>query len=261
MRLLRRANLRRSPTLIFLHIPKCAGTSFRSLVEAEYRSRELLYSYNGELDFSQPNEEFLREFRRRRDDIRIVFGHLSFGVHEILGIAPHYATIVRDPIDRVISQYRHIMRDPSSPWHSVAKRVTSIQEFVAGRFTEMTNNHMVRILAGPPVASGFVGADPEMLDRAKSNIMRHFVIVGLRETMPGVVNEFSRRFSWRNFATPSHNVAPPSSPIELDEGTGRLIVDHNRLDIALYEWIKAKEYGQPRTVKDGERRDLAVGRA
>jgi hypothetical protein len=194
-------------------------------------------SYGDELDFSRPNETFLREFRSRRNEIQIVYGHLSFGVHQVLEVSPYYATIVRDPVERVVSQYRHLARDLASTFYPLISSGLSMKDFVAGRYTQMTNNHMTRILAGPPIDGGFIDLAPELLERAKSNIRRYFAIVGTCDQLEDAVREFANRFAWRNHRIPTLNAAPEAFN-GIDDLTRDVIVEHNRVDIALYDWIK-----------------------
>lgn len=56
--------------------------------------------------------------------------------------------------------------------------------------------------------------------------------------MREAVAVLGRRFAWRNHAIPSLN-AMPELRVETDQETREVIVAHNKLDLALYEWVKA----------------------
>src|SRR5512135_3015151 len=97
-------------TLIFLHIPKTAGTTFRSILPANYRAEEL---YNvptnaeGQVDFSGLDR--LSDVEKRK--IRVLAGHFQYGAHEHLPQKSSYITILRDPVKRIISRYYHAVRE------------------------------------------------------------------------------------------------------------------------------------------------------
>jgi len=137
--------------LLFCHIPKTAGTSLKTLVAQA--SGSVAWVYKGELAIGNPNLDFAKSFRAGRRP-EIVMGHFSFGGHRLLGIPPRYATILRNPIDRVVSLYRHqtaltMAGGPVSPIIADAIRSgMTLNAFITSQITEMTNNHMCRVIAG-----------------------------------------------------------------------------------------------------------------
>lgn len=91
-------------TLLISHIPKTAGTSLRRLVSA--MSDDVLWIYDRELQLNNPDVEFLADFRRKPPP-SVVMGHFSYGSHRLLGIEAEYATVLRNPYERIVSLYRH----------------------------------------------------------------------------------------------------------------------------------------------------------
>jgi hypothetical protein len=65
-------------TLLFMHIPKTAGTAFREAVVANYKQSEVAYMYEHPPGFSLYLEQLPTEQRRR---LRFVAGHLVYGMH------------------------------------------------------------------------------------------------------------------------------------------------------------------------------------
>lgn len=83
--------------LILVHIPKTAGSSLTSIICKQYNSSEI---------FSVGNPA-LNTVSKINKNTKCVLGHNYFGQHKNLG--PHiYVTMLRDPIDRVISHYYYI---------------------------------------------------------------------------------------------------------------------------------------------------------
>jgi hypothetical protein len=98
--------------LISVHVPKCAGTSLREALVAAYgQDRVYLDSADRLLDPLSPinlgRDDFIRKFRDDRDVLlagkRIAHGHLCIRKYD--GIDAPRMTILRHPIDRLISHY------------------------------------------------------------------------------------------------------------------------------------------------------------
>src|SRR5262245_44203798 len=77
------------PTLLFLHLPKTAGTTFADILVRQFGPDEVFHvrtperlprysRWNGTLD------ELAALSERRRARFRCVLGHFSFGLHEII---------------------------------------------------------------------------------------------------------------------------------------------------------------------------------
>ena len=95
-------------TVIFLHVPKTAGTTLNRLIEWEYPLLQI-YSVDPVLfNWSYKHLRSLSPTRLKR--FRIFKGHMVFGLHEILPQKATYITVLRDPVDRVISAF-YFMRN------------------------------------------------------------------------------------------------------------------------------------------------------
>ena len=93
-----------SAPLLFSHVPKTAGTSLRILA-ARFMA-DAAFVYSGEFSLLSPNIEFIKGFREKPLP-RLIMGHFSYGVHRFIGASPRYACVMRDPVQRVVSFYRH----------------------------------------------------------------------------------------------------------------------------------------------------------
>lgn len=91
----------------FLHIPKTGGTSFTHLIDSYYNNAEIL-PY-------QTWPQLLPHWPFDISKIKLVRGHFEYGIHRIFGRENmRYFTILRDPVKRVLSSYRHITVDYNS---------------------------------------------------------------------------------------------------------------------------------------------------
>ena len=105
--------------VIFLHVPKTAGTTLNRLIEWEY---PLFQMYSVDPVFFTWSASHLRRLPPRRlKKTRMFKGHMLFGLHEILPQPATYITVLRDPIDRVMSAFYFVRS------YIVASLVSEIQ--------------------------------------------------------------------------------------------------------------------------------------
>ncbi len=91
----------------FLHIPKAAGTSFRVLLENAFHIDEICPAYDF-FSLTRIPEEQLARYRLFR-------GHLGYNLIHYLPDRPFTLTLLRDPVERAISHFEYIRRDPGHP--------------------------------------------------------------------------------------------------------------------------------------------------
>ena len=109
---LERFSLRGSPFLyIFLHLPKCGGTTIKYYLDAIEESFYVgrLVSFRA---WSYQKREILDKLAGLKGQaIHALYGHTTFlGVHEAFpGLAPRYFTALREPVSCVLSGYRYLL--------------------------------------------------------------------------------------------------------------------------------------------------------
>jgi hypothetical protein len=232
--------------LIFLHIPKSAGSTILPIFKRQYKRDSFFVPGN------HPNLSAIKEKLVSTSSLRLCFGHMDFGMHDVVGQPYKYATILRDPIERVISQYYYVKRQPKHHLYNQAFKENnySLAEYVESGLSTELNNGQVRILIG---AGGFHKnlytkydipfgkCEPWMLGEAKLNIEKHFVFCGLQEYFDESLVLMKKELGWRwDIGYVSQNITHSRKKVsELDSKTLKIIRDANALDIELYDWSKA----------------------
>lgn len=236
----------------FIHIPKSAGTSLRAALVARGAGSVRLRTLYRLTDHAQLLQRSAHIPRNT-----LLFGHFSFGLHRVMGDnSPEYATVLRDPVERVVSLYRHHLRFPSSPYHELlTERRYSLSDFVLSGLTPETNNEVVRNLSASyeripllwdSVANVWwrvmrgVGTrqinERSRLRIAQANAERFFVHVG---SMPRL-QETARFIEGWTGLRPGALEPPVENAFlgereELGPSTRRVLENANELDLELYE--------------------------
>lgn len=104
---------------VFVHVPRSSGSTIRSIVSREYGLEQLIY-------FEPGSQAWLDHVGGRRSlaeqvaatGTRLITGHHPYGIHAILNRACRTFAVLRDPIDRWISEYyigRHMAEHSLNP--------------------------------------------------------------------------------------------------------------------------------------------------
>jgi hypothetical protein len=239
--------------LIFLHIPKTAGTTLNRIIERQYSPLAIFTMDPHRIRATAERFKRLPEARRRR--LQVVRGHLFYGIHEFLPQNATYITMLRDPVARLLSSYYFVLRRPLNPLHRKFKRERLGVEDCIRLFPDR-NNTQCRFIAG---VKDTAIADERLLDMAKANLTKSFSVVGICERFEESLILISKTFGWEISAYENHKVAktrPMAEPKLVD-----LIREHNRLDVELYEFGKKLFEQSLRKNEESIREGLATLRA
>src|SRR5881628_840427 len=89
--------------IIFLHLPKAAGSTLNRFIEWEYPLSQI---YSVDPVFYRRSWAHLQRFSKERlRKMRVFKGHMLFGLHAILPQPATYITVLREPVDRVLSAF------------------------------------------------------------------------------------------------------------------------------------------------------------
>jgi hypothetical protein len=215
--------------IVFLHVPKTAGTTLNRLIEWEYPLFEI---YSVDPVFFRWSASHLWQLPARRlEKTRMFKGHMLFGLHKILPQPATYITVLREPIDRVISSFYYMRNYVLHPFYWKLRRENwTLEDFVRRSRRE---NVQCKIIAGAEYEKPCTA---EICERAKENLVRYFGVVGLSERFEESLALMKLRFGWKLQRYSSFNVtrARPKKR-DLPQSTLDLIVEKNAFDLALYE--------------------------
>ncbi len=111
----------------FLHIPKTAGTTFNfSVLPKLFNASEICPAYSYRQILQIPPAE-LSKFHLFR-------GHFFYFLHKLLPDKPIYMTFLRDPVERALSLYDYVRREPKHSRYELVRSLSGgIRDFVRSR--------------------------------------------------------------------------------------------------------------------------------
>jgi hypothetical protein len=214
--------------VIFIHIPKTAGSTLLRIMEREYGDAMFHVSA------LQPIDRLLSLPAGRLDRLRAVAGHIPFGLHELLDRPATYVTLLREPVDRIVSHFAYAVRSPRSPLHAQVEAAG----YNLGRYVVEApaaayfNNGQTRLLgANDPRKTS--PATEGTLVRAKVNLSRHFAVTGITDRFDESLLLMAETFGWSMVPYRREKVSP-NRPERVTKQDAQVIIERNRLDSQLY---------------------------
>lgn len=230
--------------LIFLHIPKTAGSTFHFLLNTRYKESETHNVFGSR--YSEPEiKAFIDQDVDEKKHLRLLKGHMPYGLHSYLPQpeSAKYISVLRDPVERVISQYYYIKKNVKNPLHeAVHVKKMSIEDFVSSGISIGMNNGHCRFLNGDLDQYPFNSDDRELLESAKRHIDENFLWLGVTERFDESVYLLYKLIGWDK---PPYYIKENVSKVRKsrEQFTAEqvdIIKEFNQFDIELYDLANKK---------------------
>ena len=213
--------------IVFIHIPKTAGTSLRLLLEVNYQESERTAIYSHE-NLDERLKDALNDPK-----IKCIYGH--FPLRDVIIQSDAFVvTLFREPIARSKSHYNHYSKRMNEVHQRLMKDVHSPEDFT--RLVQ-SNNRQTAFLSGYLNQKEFLN-DPDVLAKATANLDR-LDAVGFTEKYPLSIAYFGEILGWKNTLVERHNAGGKKADVGDPEVWQRM----NQYDLPLYNtaWERFSE--------------------
>ncbi len=223
---------------MFLHIPKTGGGTFGPWLELHCRPGCFFRVGNA---LSRPDQfEARLPVLARTTGVEVVAGHFPFGQHERLPRPARYLTLLRNPVERTLSHYHHLMKivpagttkaGLNPHWLPAPPAGLSLSDcLVEGGY--IPPNLQTRMLCG------LRSLDEQLprgaLERAKENLS-NFAFVGTIERLEEFLALMNVRLGWATLVytrAGTNPLRPPRADVPSEQV--ELLEEQNALDSELY---------------------------
>jgi len=193
--------------LFLLHIPKTAGTTLGSLLSFHYGDRYqrvdmsgvhvavtaegLAASRHGADGTSEPFDRF-----ELSPGVEAASGHVPVGLLDLVPPAERHVTILRDPVERTLSQYYHLVGRRAAWRHEWLPAPTPDLRLTdaIGERSYIPDNLQTRMLCG--LASVEEPLPADAVERATSALRDRFTYVGTTERFDELVALLNLDLGW-----------------------------------------------------------------
>lgn len=237
--------------IILVHIPKTGGLTMARVIERHYEPGQILVVKSRSM-ISRLDD--LPESQKAR--LRFVRGHVPFGLHTRLPQHSTYVTMLRNPIERVLSLYSYVRSDREHTLHEqVVRNELTLEQYVRSDISrEQVEDGQVRLLSGSPL-----DPDEDALETAKANLARFFSVVGVTERFDETMILLRRAFGWRSPVYFKRNVTKERvHRRDVPRHVVALIEEKNSLDVQLYEFARRLFYRAVAENAERFRRELGM---
>lgn len=183
--------LQEEDQLYFIHVPKCAGTSFISLIDEHFIYDQICpVHYDIKKIQNEISDEQLRAFK-------FIRGHLPYDmIIPRLTKQPRMLTFLREPITRLISNFemRQRLPDPLVGMQETLKSLTLEQFLDKPELRKHFANRATRLIGGDMRKKGSNEIIPN-LERAKER-MATFDFVGIVEYFEESLKQFAYAYNF-----------------------------------------------------------------
>ncbi|KYQ92747.1 putative cell number regulator [Tieghemostelium lacteum] len=222
---------------IFIHIPKTGGSSLGSIVKRNYNKGHFQHHW------AHPKVDVLKDIVK----LDGIFGHIKYGLHFYFEKENNtrvpvlesnlnkysYMTMLREPVDRVISHYYYHRQNRKDPGHALAMK-NSLKEWLAA--SPAANNDQARMICG----FGYDFNGNNITEELAEHHLRYtYKYVGLTERFPESIVMLSHYTGYQSIRyTKINSGRQRVSVSEIPQDIIDEIKERNQIDIKLYAIAK-----------------------
>lgn len=231
------ASSKRPRKILFDHLPKCGGSSLHAYLEKEYPQRKIFSIDGGNPQESAAKFKSLPQAKRYAYDL--VKGHIANQLIEFAHPACLKVTILREPVDRIVSHYYYAKSTPEHYLYpKIRKSGMSLESYASSGISTELRNWYTTHFSGLSIEAA--EANPEdAIENAMKVLLNDYDIVGLLENYSSFAERLRQQAGLR-YQYQNEKVNPTQGRVSINDvpkSTIRVIEQINHLDVVLYRKI------------------------
>ena len=223
--------------LLFEHVPKCGGTSIINYLASQY-SRDRIFAIDG----NNPEANIARFRKLPREVfnyIDLIAGHNAHHLVDILPANWLKFTLLRDPIDRIVSHYYYVLESPGHYLHQAVKQPgMTLEDYATSGLSHELQNYYTCLFLG--ISDDAVKQDPAgAANRAFSLLSDDYDVVGVLEHLQAALDTLAEKAGFvqpyipRRLNQTKHRI----KLTDVQDSTRRAIAEVNSADVLLYDRV------------------------
>lgn len=217
--------------LIFIHIPKNAGSTLSPVLRRQFPASSILSIYH---DIQQQLKAFKTSEQKEKDGYQLIMGHIPFGLHSYYPEGEcTYISFLRDPVKRIVSHYHYVKSRPYHPFHDIPGALENLCAYIEKTQSPEMNNGQLRLMTDQEHLP-FGEINEERYEQSMELIDAQYSFMGITESFFDSMLLLQDTFGFKNVAFANKNVGK-TRPRELTREERDLIMHYNHWDAKLYE--------------------------
>ena len=220
--------------LISIHIPKCAGASFRRILKYWYKKNLYTHYYNEKLNIPPKKHNYAIKkrgiFRKNITNNICIHGHFNwkrgYGVNDYYPNINQYVTMLRDPFEIHVSNYFYIKRLGENAYYNGELNEIIKNDYNFYTYTEKRSRSYLLHFFPPEIT----------LSNFKDIIKKYYIYIGIVEDMKTSIDILAQKL---DFSPPPKiqliNASLRSENISDDWRNS--FIKNNQFEMTLYKYI------------------------
>ena len=225
--------------ILFDHLPKCGGSSINVYLEENFLRRNI-YSLNVR-DLNKSIEVFKSYNAKKRFSYRLIKGHLAHTLIEFAHPNTIKATVLREPVDRLVSHYYYVKNNPTHYLYAkVQKSNMTLESYIKSGISEELSNWYITHFSGLTLKE--VNQKPnKAIDIALNTVLNTYDVIGFLDDLNSFTDRLYHKADLRTkYKGNRVNITKVRPKIEsISKDSIEVIEKYNTPDIIFYKKLKS----------------------